>query len=168
MLSPPAIKRLCLAAGLAAGLAGIAQSVRPVSTASGRGSHPIPSATAAPRTAQSAGPRALDPALVVQAAATLTRFCRLVDQRRYRHASSMLATARVWPLHRLRAMRRFSFIVARLVPHARSTSITFRTRLIVACAPRTPRAARRDCLYFTLGRDGTTGDWLITAVGTHP
>jgi hypothetical protein len=168
MPSYTAITRLCLALGVAAVLAGIAQAVRPVSAVGGRSGRPLPPATVVPSVTKTAIAGAVDPALVVQAAATLTRFCRLVDQRRYRRASSLLSAAHVWPLRRLRTLLRFRFVIARLAPHPRTASFTFRTRLIVACAPRTPRAARRDCLYFTLGRDGTTGDWLITAVGTHP
>jgi hypothetical protein len=168
MLSHTAIARLCLTVGTAIVFAGIAQSARPVPTANGHSGRHLPSPTVAPGTELGADSGAVESAMVVQAAATLTRFCRLVDQRRFRRASSLLATSRVWPLRRLRTLRRFRFIVARLAPRPRSASLTFRTCLIVARAPRTPRAARRDCLYFTLGRDGTTGDWLITAIGTHP
>lgn len=168
MLSHTTITRSSLAVGLVVVFAGIAQSTRSMSAGGGHSVRSLSSPTVSPGAASHAGSTALDSALVVQAAATITRFCRLVDQGRYRRASSLLAAARVWPLRRLRRLCRFRFVVARLAAHPRNASLTFRTRLLVACTPRTPRAARRDCLYFTLGRDGTTGDWLITAVGTHP
>ena len=135
------------------------------------GGAPAPVVTAAPATPASpvTSPSAAagDAEPSIAAAAVLRRFCDLVDRDRWARACDLLAGPWVWPSGGLRALARLRFLSARLRPAGLTDDLVFATRCRVRL--RAPGARHHIAkLVFTLGRGGTDGGWLITAVTPRP
>jgi hypothetical protein len=131
--------------------------------ATGPGSSaPAPRITSAAATRQACATAGLETACIV---AQLTH---LVDQRRLVAARRLLAGRRVWPRHELLAIRHIRFISARVWGDPRADSVTLAATVCLAVRPGSPLPGGLTTLFFTLGRDGTAGDWLVTAVTTSP
>ena len=130
--------------------------------AAGRGptapAPPPPSASAA-EPAGSAG---------LEAAATVLQLTRLVDQRRLAAARRLLSGAGVWPRRELVAIRHIDFISARVWGDSRAGAVTLAATVRLAVRPGSPLSSGLTTLFFTLGRDRSAGDWLVTAVTTSP
>lgn len=129
------------------------------------GSRLAPSATPASRPG---GAERLD------AVRTVKLFCDLVEHGRLWRAGGLCSTAAVWRRRELRALRRYTFLSARIVVASDPRALTVLVRIHVhARRGTTLRGAALhegvNTLFFTLGRVGTTtGGWLITAIKTSP
>ena len=99
---------------------------------------------------------------------TLKRFCDLVDDGRRRAAARLLAGRWVWSPQELTAIRGLRFASARVQDVRLAGDVVLLTRVRVRLRGPSPLHAGVNTLFFTLGRDGTTGGWLITAVTTSP
>jgi hypothetical protein len=125
-------------------------------------------APAAPPVVESAVPgpatSAFDGAQRLDAVRTVKLFCDLVDSRRLWRAAELFATPRVWPRHSLRAVRRLVFRSAciGLGPDAHTLVVIAQVR--ASGSPGSPVDDGDSTLFFTLGRVGTAGGWLISAV----
>jgi hypothetical protein len=123
-----------------------------------------PSGTPASGTpaSETAGARGLE------AACTVARFSRFVNQRRLAAARRLLAGRHVWPRRGRHAIRRIDFISARVWGDSRADVVTLAATVRLAVRRGCPLPDGLTTLYFTLGRDGSAGDWLIKAVRTSP
>ncbi len=139
-------------------LAPPAAAVRPVA-ATPRPASPPP-LTSTPAVSRSA--------VALQAAAVVRRLTRLVAQGRVRAARLLLSRQRVWPRRELKAIHYIEYLSARVWgdPSAGSVTMAVRVRLVVGHD--SPLTTGITTLFFTLGRDGASGDWLVTAVATSP
>ncbi len=168
-----------LAVASAASVASPASSPTSATPSDGPGATSAPGATAGAgatagvtasgATISGAASGALDPSDPVLAAATvMRRFCDLVDRGYWRRARHLLAGPWVWPAGDLRTVVRMGFRSAKRHRTQLVDDFTFFAR----CSMRrhTPGTLYRDVstLVFTLGRGGTDGGWLITAVTTRP
>jgi len=125
-----------------------------------------PSASAAPPSPEStASPSTGD---TLQAVTTVKRFCDLVDDRALRSASRLLAGPWVWPRRELTRIARLRFVSARVQDARSANDIVLLARVRARLRGPSPLHDGVNTLFFTLGRDGTTGGWLITAVTTSP
>ncbi len=111
---------------------------------------------------ETAGTRALE------AARTVAQLTRLVDQRRLAEARRLLATGHVWPHRELVAVRHIDFISARVWGDSRADAVTLAATVRLAVRRGSPLPRGLATLFFTLGRDRSAGDWLVTAVATSP
>jgi len=140
-----------------------------------RGALPTPSSTAgtpaqpAP-TLPGAGatPAAASGSETLEAVQTLKRFCDLVDDGDRREAGRLLTGPWVWPRRQLMPIARLRFISARVQQARVPAEIVLLTRVSARLRHPSPLHDGVNALFFTLGRDGTTGGWLITAVTTSP
>jgi hypothetical protein len=128
----------------------------PATVMPGSGSQPA----AAPAPATDAG--------VLEAVRALKRFCDLVDDGRRRAASRLLAGPWVWPRRELQVVSRLRFVSARAQANGVTGGVVLLTRVRARLHGPSPLHGGMNTLFFTLGRDGTTGGWLITAVTTSP
>jgi hypothetical protein len=119
-----------------------------------------PSAGAAPAPASASD--------TLEAVRTLKRFCDLVDDGDRRAAGRLLAGPWVWPRRELRAIARLSLLSARAQDAPRTGDIVLMARLRARLRAASPLHDGVNTLFFTLGRAGTTGGWLVTAVTTSP
>ena len=132
---------------------------RPV--VAGRPSAAPPHATATPTPA---GPTDLE------AACTVARLLRFIDERRLTAARGLLAADRVWPRRELTDLRHICLVSARVWGDSRAGAGAVTLAAKVRLTARRGLAVRRErtTLFFTLGRDRSAGDWLVTAVATSP
>jgi hypothetical protein len=105
---------------------------------------------------------------VLEAVRALKRFCDLVDDGRRRAAARLLAGPWVWPRRELHVVTRLRFVSARAQAHSVTGGVVLLTRVRARLRGPSPLHCGMNTLFFTLGRDGTTGGWLITAVTTSP
>ncbi len=112
--------------------------------------------------AEAAGTRGLE------AARAVAQLTRLVDQRRLTEARRLLAGRRVWPRRELVAIRHIDFISARVWGDSRAGVVTLAATVRLAVRPGSPLPSGLTTLFFTLGRERSAGDWLVTAVTTSP
>ncbi len=141
-------------------------AIGPVTPADRAAARPGPSAPAAPPRSVPTGETAGTPGL--QAASTVAQLTRLVDQRRLAAARRLLAGGRVWPRRKLVAIRHIDFISARVWGDSRADAVTLAATVRLAVRPGSPLPSGLTTLFFTLGRDRSAGDWLVTAVATSP
>jgi len=120
---------------------------------------PLPRSSAAGEPAGTSG---------LEAASTVARLTRLVDQRRLAAARRLLAGGQVWPRRELVAIRHINFISARVWGDSRADVVTLAATVRLAVWPGSPLPSGLTTLFFTLGRDRSAGDWLVTAVATSP
>ena len=104
----------------------------------------------------------------LETACTVAQLTRLVDQRRFGAARRLLAGQHVWPHRELHAIRHIRFISARVWGDPRADGVTLAATVRLAVRRGSPLPSGLTTLFFTLGRDGTAGDWLVTAVTTSP
>ena len=104
----------------------------------------------------------------LQAACAVAQLTRLVDQRRLAEARRLLAGGRVWPRRELVAIRHIDFISARVWGDSRANAVTLAATVRLAVRRGSPLPSGLTTLFFTLGRDRSAGDWLVTAVATSP
>ena len=142
-------------------------AIGPLTPADHTAARPGPAAPAAPpRAAAERRDRPARPAS--QAACTVAQLTRLVDQRRLAAARRLLAGGRVWPRRELVAIRHIDFISARVWGDSRADAVTLAATVRLAVRPGSPLPSGLTTLFFTLGRDRSAGDWLVTAVATSP
>lgn len=98
----------------------------------------------------------------------MAQLTHLVDQRRLVAARRLLAGRRAWPRRELLAITRIRFISARVWGDPRADGVTLAATVRLAVRSGSPLPGGLTTLFFTLGRDGTAGDWLVTAVTTSP
>jgi hypothetical protein len=115
-----------------------------------------------------AAPAATSGSETLEAVQTLKRFCDLVDDGDKREAGRLLAGPWVWPRRGLARIARLRFMSARVRQARVSAEIVLLTRVSARLRHPSPLHDGVNQLFFTLGRDGTTGGWLITAVTTSP
>jgi hypothetical protein len=105
---------------------------------------------------------------------TVKRFCDLVEHGWSSRAGDLCSAPTVWRRRRLRALRRYTFLSARIVAASDPRMITVLVRIHVrARHGKTLHDATLhegvNTLFFTLERVGTTaGGWLISAITTSP
>ena len=104
----------------------------------------------------------------LQAACAVAQLTRLVDQRRLAAARRLLAGGRAWPRRELIAIRHIDFISARVWGDSRANAVTLAATVRLAVRRGSPLPSGLTTLFFTLGRDRSAGDWLVTAVATSP
>ena len=104
----------------------------------------------------------------LEAACTVARLLRLLDQRRLVVASTLLASDRAWPRRELTGVRHIDLISARVRGDARADVVTLAATVRLTARPGGAIHSGRTTLLFTLGRDRSAGDWLVTAVATSP
>lgn len=122
----------------------------------------------APRASSAAAGRAGGTTTGLETACTVAQLTRLVDQRRFGAARRLLAGRRAWPRRELTTIRHIRFISARVWGDPRADGVTLAATVCLAVRPGSPLPGGLTTLFFTLGRDGTAGDWLVTAVTTSP
>ena len=74
----------------------------------------------------------------------------------------------VWPRRELAPIARLRFVSARVQEARGRRDVVLLTRVRARLRGPSPLHDGVNTLFFTLGRDGTTGGWLITAVTTSP
>jgi hypothetical protein len=99
---------------------------------------------------------------------TLKRFCDLVDDGRLHAASKLLAGPWVWPRRELLPIARLRLASARVQQERLSGDVVLLARIRARLRGPSTLHDGVNTLFFTLGRDGTTGGWLITAVTSSP
>jgi len=104
----------------------------------------------------------------LEAACTVARLLRLLDQRRLVAARRLLAGDRAWPRRELTGVRHIDLISARVWGDARAGVVTLATTVRLTARAGGAIHSGRTTLFFTLGRDRSAGDWLVTAVATSP
>jgi hypothetical protein len=105
---------------------------------------------------------------VLAAVRTLKRFCDLVDGGRRGAAVRLLSGPWVWPRRELESITGLRFVSARVRAEALADGVVLLARVHATLRGPSPLHRGVNTLFFTLGRDGTTGGWLITAVTTSP
>jgi len=105
---------------------------------------------------------------ILAAVRSLKRFCDLVDDGDLRAAGRLLAGAWVWPRRELLVIARLSFMSARVQTARSADDVVLLTRVRARLRGPSPLHDGVNTLFFTLGRDGTTGGWLVTAVTSSP
>jgi hypothetical protein len=142
----------------------------PAATATGggdAGGTPTAPATATPG-GGSATSGATSTADALDAVRALKRFCDLVDEGRLQAAAELLAGPWVWPRRELLPIARLSLASARVQKGRLGGEVVLLARLRARLRGASPLHDGVNTLFFTLGRDGTTGGWLITAVTSSP
>ena len=104
----------------------------------------------------------------LEAACTVARLVRFVDQRRLAAARRLLAGERAWPRRELIGIRHIDLLSARVRGDARAGVVTLAATVRLTARAGGPLRSGRTTLFFTLGRDRSAGDWLVTAVATSP
>lgn len=104
----------------------------------------------------------------LEAVRTVKHFCDLVSARRLRAAERLLAGSWVWPRRELRQLTRLRLVSARVQDGHGTGDVVLLVRLRVIVDGPSPLHDGVNTLFFTLGRDGTTGGRLITAVTSSP
>lgn len=122
------------------------------------GAWPSPSATSAPVSGND----------MLDAVRTLKRFCDLVDDGRRPAAGRLLAGPWVWPRRELMPIARLRLVSARPREGRSTGDVVLLARLRARLRGPSPLHDGVNTLFITLGRDGTTGGWLVTAVTTSP
>ena len=135
-------------------------------TLAGHAAGPGPTAPAPRASSVAATGRAGGTTTGLETACTVAQLTRLVDQRRFGAARRLLAGQHVWPHRELHAIRHIRFISARVWGDPRADGVTLAATVCLAVRPGSPLPGGLTTLFFTLGRDGTAGDWLVTAVTT--
>ena len=130
------------------------------------GAPPGPSAPAALPRSTASGELAGTTGL--EAACTVAQLTRLVDQRRLVAARRLLAGRRAWPRRELAAIRHIDFISARVWGDSRAGAVTLAVTVRLTTRRGSSLPSGLTTLFFTLGRDRSAGDWLVTAVATSP
>jgi hypothetical protein len=121
---------------------------------------------AAPSASAAAAPASGNDTL--EAVRTLKRFCDLVDDGRRRAAGRLLAGPWVWPRRELVPIARLRLLSARPQEARSAGHVVLLARVRALLRGPSPLHDGVNTLFFTLGRDGTTGGWLVTAVTTSP
>lgn len=159
-------------AGGSDGPAGAGTTVRPATLGDAPAVTPTPggsaSAVATPWTTapgQSPAPADADALAAVR---TVKRFCDLVAAHRLHAAAKLLAGPWVWPRRELVPIARLQLVSARVQDGQRTGDVVLLARLRATLRGPSPLHDGVNTLFFTLGRDGTTGGWLITAVTSSP
>jgi hypothetical protein len=130
-----------------------------------------PTVSASPSPADQAGASPAQPSAaagVVEAAAVVRRFCRLVDEHRHGAALRLLAAPGVWPLRELRTIRRLRFESVKAWGAPTGREVTLLVTFTADVTWRSPLTNGLNDVFFTLTRRVTTGEWLIAAVSTSP
>jgi len=104
----------------------------------------------------------------IEAVCTVARLVRLLDQRRLAAARRLLAGDRAWPRRELSGVRHIDLISARVRGDARAGVVTLAATVRLTARAGGSVHSGRTTLLFTLGRDRSAGDWLVTAVATSP
>ena len=104
----------------------------------------------------------------LEAACTVTRLVRFLDERRLVAARSLFAGDRAWPRRELVHVRHIDLVSARVWGDARADAVTLAATVRLSARPGGASRSGRTTLFFTLGRDRSAGDWLVTAVATSP
>jgi len=104
----------------------------------------------------------------LEAVRTVKHLCDLVSAHRLRAAEKLLAGAWVWPRRELRQITRLRLVSARVQEARQTGDVVLLADLRATVRGPSPLHKGVNTLFFTLGRDGTTGGWLITAVTTSP
>ncbi|HUK77886.1 MAG TPA: hypothetical protein VL117_09850 [Thermoleophilia bacterium] len=104
----------------------------------------------------------------LEAACTVARLVRFVDQRRLVAARLLLAGDRAWPRSELVKYRHIDLLSARVWGDARADVVTLAATVRLTARNGGAVHSGRTTLFFTLGRDRSAGDWLVTAVATSP
>jgi hypothetical protein len=172
MLTPRLITLLVVAAAALAAVIGLAVA-RP-DHATSPVARPVPLSPAA--TASPGDPAAsaqVTPAPPpddgdLEAARAVKRFCDLVDAGSLGAAGRLLAGPWVWPREELARIARFRFISAQVQPGSVADGLVLMVRARARLRGPSPLHDGVNTLFFTLGRDGTTGGWLVTAVTSSP
>lgn len=164
MLRLTPTRALVVAAVAAAGLAlATAQACRE------RPASPPPPPASTPTPSPTPTLSAVQRERVALAAALVVRdLVKVVDQGRRGQARRLLAAPGVWPAAELRAIRSARVVTIRPWGRVGAGSLTLLARLRVAVGRGSPLSDGAVTLFFTLRRDGSSGDWLVTAVGTSP
>ncbi len=160
-----------LAAMAVAGyLGGGGEETEPAPQASPKPAHtlPSPTATAALSEPEATGSPAPAGGEALEAVRALKRFCDLVDDGRLRAAGRLLAGPWVWPQRELGVLAHFRLVSARVQREQLGAGVVLLARLRARLRGPSPLHDGVNTLFITLGRDGTTGGWLITAVTSSP
>jgi hypothetical protein len=104
----------------------------------------------------------------LEAVRTLKRFCDLVAAHRLHTAAGLLAGPWVWPRRELLPIARLRLVSAKVQDARQAGAVVLLARLRAKLRGPSPLHDGVNTLFFTLGRDGTTGGWLITAVTSSP
>jgi hypothetical protein len=104
----------------------------------------------------------------LQAVRVVEQLTRLIDQRQLSLARRLLRSQDVWPRRELAAIRHITTLSARVWGDAGANSVVLAVTLRLAVRRGSPLNTGVDTLFFTLSRNGTPGDWLVTAVATSP
>ena len=98
----------------------------------------------------------------------LKHFCDLIGDGDRREAGRLLAGPWVWPRKEFAPIARLRFLSASVQGEDLAGDVVLRARVRARLRGPSPLRDGINTLFFTLGRDGTTGGWLITAVTTSP
>lgn len=104
----------------------------------------------------------------LEAVQTLKRLCDRIDEGDLRAARRLLAGPWVWPQRELRVIARLGLLSARVQGGRSAGDVVLMARLRAGLRGPSPLHDGVNTLFFTLGRDGTTGGWLVTAVASSP
>jgi len=104
----------------------------------------------------------------LEAARTVEQLVRLIDRHRYVAAARLLRGPWVWPHRELAAIKQARYLSARVWGAPNADRVVLAVQLRLAVTRRSPLSNGRQTLFFTLGRDGTSDDWLVAAVATGP
>jgi hypothetical protein len=147
-------------------LGGAAYACGPGSATGGQASPEAtpPAALSPPAGAQTeSSAMAHEPVDVLAAVVVARRVCALVDRGSFSAARWLFAEGAHWPKGLWRTLRHVHFRSARVVAVVEGTRSLVHLNVRVA-TPTARRGVR--VLSFTLGRDPTSGQWLVHAVGT--
>lgn len=150
--------------------------------ATGDGVTPVQPGGEAPASAGTASPAGATPpgastsphgasptdADALEAVRTLKHFCDLVTAHRPHEAAKALAGPWVWPRRELVQISRLRLVSAKVQDGRQADAVVLLARLRARLRGPSPLHDGVNTLFFTLGRDGTTGGWLITAVTSSP
>lgn len=145
----------------------VTPAVATTAGSSDAGATPTTPATVAPG-GGSAASGTTPAADALEAVRALKRFCDLVDEGRLQDATELLAGPWVWPRRELLPIARLSLASARVQKGRLSDEVVLLARLRARLRGPSPLHDGVNTRFFTLGRDGTTGGWLITAVTSSP
>lgn len=181
MLSRRLIALLALAAAafvamIVGAQGGCGEAVSPPTGAGGRAPATLDGAPATPATpdvgaplsaAVGDGPASAD-ADALEAVRTLKHFCDLVSAHRLCAAAKLLAGPWVWPRRELLPIARLRLVSARVQDGRQDGDVVLSARLRARLRGPSPLHDGVNTLFVTIGRDGTTGGRLITAVTSSP
>jgi hypothetical protein len=156
------------AAMVVAGQGGCAGGAGAPSSAPASPAPPATTAATAPPSAVPGDAPATADADALEAVRTLKRFCDLVASHRLHAAAGLLAGSWVWPRRELLPIASLRLVSARVQDARQAGAVVLLARLRARLRGPSPLHDGVNTLFVTLGRDGTTGGWLITAVTTSP